>query len=246
MAFLTTGLIKNSEICGVRPSSTLSVRISNADSGSVNIRINGFYWIGMTKKEYVLDLLTLAPGEVATSNYYALFEIFEFQFVTSSDTVEILVWGKNASGDMIVVHSVRPAELFPMGTHVVAGAEGLTIPSVLNRIYVPNSSRNTVSVIDRDSNTLITTITVGVNPVGVGVNLDTNRIYVTNLGSHNVSVINGYTDVVIATITVGTSPEGVKVDSAMNRIYITNHGSHNVSVINGSTNTVIATVEDEG
>lgn len=246
MAFLTTGLIENTEVFGVRPSSTLSVRISNADPESANIRISGFYWTGTTKIEYVLDLLTLAPGEVANSNYYAQFDAFEFQFITSTDAVEISAWGKDVAGDMTVVHNMLPAEFFPMGMEEIAGAPGMTILSALNRIYVPNSSSNNVSVIDGNSNTVITTITVGTNPVGVGVNPATNRIYVTNQGSHSVSVIDGFTHVVIATIMVGASPEGVNVNPATNRIYITNRGSNNVSVINGSTSTVIATVSVGG
>jgi hypothetical protein len=56
----------------------------------------------------------LATREVADRNYYAQFDSFEFQFVTSTDAVEISAWGKDAAGDMTVVHSMLPAELFPM------------------------------------------------------------------------------------------------------------------------------------
>jgi len=244
MAFLSTGLIKNSEATGIRPSSTLSVRISNPDSVSANIRINGFYWTETAKTEYVFDLFSLAPGEVSSSNYYAKFDAYEFQFVTSSDAVEISAWGENTAGNLTVVHSLKPSELFPIGTPGIEGAPG-RMPSELKRIYVPNTSGNTVSVVDENSNTVINTVSVGTCPVCVGINPETNRIYVSNRSSHTVSVIDGLTDVVIATIIVGASPEGVKVDPITNRIYIHNNGSHNVSVINGTTNTVIATIENE-
>ena len=88
-----------------------------------------------------------------------------------------------------------------MGTEGIAGATGV---SAINRIYVPNSSSNTVSVIDGSTNTVITTITVSTNPVGVGVNPATNRIYITNHGSNNVLVINGSTNTVIATVDIGS------------------------------------------
>lgn len=242
MAQITTGLIENIEVFGVRPSSTFSVRISNVDTVSANIRINGFYWSGITKTEYVLDLLTLAPGEVADRNYYAKFDAFEFLIVTSTDAVEISAWGKNAVGDLTVVYSMLPAELFPMGMEGMAGAPGMTISSALNRIYVLNSSSNNVSVIDGKTNTFIGNVIVGSGPYGVGVNPITNRIYVANFGSNNVSVIDGKSNTVITTITVGSNPVGVGINPETNRIYVTNWSGHNVSVIDGFTHVVIATI----
>ena len=242
MALLTTGLIRNTEVSGVRPSSTLSLRITNNDLASASIQIRGFYLTGTTKTEYVLDVLTLASGDVANSIYYAKFDAFEFRFITSSEAVEISAWGEDAAGNLTVVHRVLPAELNPLGAEGIAGAKGLTSSPSINRIYVTNSSSNNVSILDRETNALIGTVVVGSRPFGVGVNPVTNRIYITNQGSDNVSVIDGFSNVVIATIKVGLSPEGVDVDPTTNRIHVTNVISNNVSVINGSTNTVIATL----
>jgi YVTN family beta-propeller protein len=50
--------------------------------------------------------------------------------------------------------------------------------------------------------TVIATIDVGVNPIGVAVNPTTNRIYVANDGDNTVSVIDGTTNTVIDTIDV--------------------------------------------
>ncbi|KJR45345.1 Phage tail fiber protein [Desulfosporosinus sp. I2] len=242
MALLTTGLIKNAKVSGVRPSSTLLARISNAGTVNVTIRISGFYWVGITKKEYVLDLLTLAPGEVANSNYYAQFDVFEFHFITNTDAVEISAWGKDAAGDRTVVYNILPLELLPTGMEGIAGALGMTIPSAHNQIYVLNSSSNNISVIDGKTNTLIGNVIVGSGPFGLGVNPITNRIYVANFGSNNVSVIDGNSNTVITTITVGVYPVGVGVNPTTNRIYVTNWGGHNVSVIDGFTHVVIATI----
>ena len=60
MALLTTGLIKNNEVSGVRPSSTLSIRMSNADPVSASIRVSGIYWTGTTNTEYVFGCIN--PG----------------------------------------------------------------------------------------------------------------------------------------------------------------------------------------
>ena len=73
---------------------------------------------------------------------------------------------------------------------------------------------NTVSVIDTATNTVLGTIAVGPDPVGVAVNSNGNLVYVANNGSNTVSVIDttqGLLGAVTATITVGTSPYGVAV-----------------------------------
>ena len=242
MALLTTGLIKNTAVYGVRPSSTLSVRITNNDLASASIQIRGFYLTGTAKTEYVLDVIALAPGGVANSSYYAKFDAFEFWFITNSDAVEISAWGKDAAGNLTLVHRALPAELNPLGAEGIAGTNKLIMSSSAKRVYVANSSSNNVSIIDGETKALIGTVVVGSRPFGVGVNPVTNRIYVTNQGSDNVSVIDGFSNVVIATIKVGLSPEGVTVNPATNQIHVTNTISNNVSVINGSTNTVIATL----
>lgn len=239
MALLTTGLIKNTEVSGVRPSSTLSVRITNHDLVSASIQIRAFYLNGTTMTEYVLDVLILAPGGITNNDYYAQFDAFEFRFITSSDAVEISAWGKNAAGDLAVVHNMLPAELIPIGTKGIAGP---TIPSSVNQIYVANSNSNNVSVIDGKTNTIIGTVTVGSGPLSVGVNPTTNRIYVANFGSNNVTVIDGNTNAVITIITVSTNPRGVGVNPITNRIYVANFGSNNVSVINGFSNAVITNI----
>lgn len=57
-----------------------------------------------------------------------------------------------------------------------------------NRIYISNESNNNISVIDGNTNTVIATVTVSANPLGVDVNTETNRIYVSN--ATELSVIN--------------------------------------------------------
>ncbi|MGC7872882.1 YncE family protein [Desulfosporosinus sp. SYSU MS00001] len=274
MALLSTGFIKNLKASGERTSSTLAVKITNRDSVSTMIRINGFYLTSTeTKTEYVLDVLTIPPEGEVTNNYFAEFDAFQFQFLCNSDEVEISVWGKNPSGNLAEVYQVHSEQLFPMeakehiyvpnsnsnkvsiidgGTNTLQGDVavglgpfGISVNSLTNRIYVANFWSNNVSVIDGESQTVIAKVAVNSNPLGVGVNPVTNRIYVTNRGSNNVSVIDGLANVVIDNILVGASPEGITVNPTTNRIYVTNQGNK-VSVINGNTNTVIATVEVGG
>ncbi|MBM4065868.1 MAG: hypothetical protein FJ266_09555 [Planctomycetes bacterium] len=90
--------------------------------------------------------------------------------------------------------------------------------------------------------TVISTISVGINPYGVGVNSSTNRIYVANVSSNTVSVIDGADNTVLSTISVGNGPYGVGVNASTNRIYVTNGYGGTVSVIDGADNTVLSTI----
>ncbi|HBV85237.1 MAG TPA: YncE family protein [Desulfosporosinus sp.] len=243
MASLTTGLIENIRATGVHLCSTLSVTVENKDLITNTIRVNGYYWDRATKKEYVLDLLTLAPGEVVVHNYFAQFEALEFSFISSSDSLEITVWGKNDAGKSTMNYSVLPAQLFPIDKErITMEMQNSTLPSALNRIYLLDSRSNKISVIDGHTNTLVGNLIAGSGPFGVGVNPVTNRIYVANFASNNVSVIDGSSNEVIAHITVGSNPMGVGVNPTTNRIYVTNWASHSVSVIDGFTHIVIGTI----
>ena len=92
MAELTTGLIENTPVAGVRPTTTFTVKITNDDTIAATVFIEGFFVTGITKTLYVLELFIMAPGEVAEGIYFAEFDQFEFQFVTSFDAVEISAW----------------------------------------------------------------------------------------------------------------------------------------------------------
>ncbi len=100
----------------------------------------------------------------------------------------------------------------------------------------------TVTVIDSDSDTVLTTIDVGTSPSGIWVDTVANLVYVTNQGSNTVSVINGRTNEVIATIPVGTLPIDIVGNPATNRLYVVNQGGGSVSVIQATTGSVVATI----
>lgn len=109
----TTGLFDNTPVAGVRPSSTLSVNISNDDTTSVDVLIEGFFQSETTKVMYVQEAFALAAGSVAQRTYFAQFDAFEFQFTVSSEAVEITAWGKDAAGNLTTAHRAVAQEVSP-------------------------------------------------------------------------------------------------------------------------------------
>jgi len=115
--------------------------------------------------------------------------------------------------------------------------------------YVPNSSDDTVAVIDTNTNAVVANITVGPgtvnaavnNPVWAAATPDGRHIYVTNIFGNNVAVINTSTNTVATYIPVGNAPEGVAVSPDGTQVYVTNLIDGTISVISPATNTVVAT-----
>jgi YVTN family beta-propeller protein len=75
---------------------------------------------------------------------------------------------------------------------------------VANSALFDNSTYSrTISVINTFTNTVVGTVPIGVNPVGVVTILDGSKVYVTNAFDGSVSVINTATNKVTTIIPVG-------------------------------------------
>ena len=131
----------------------------------------------------------------------------------------------------------------PLGEPFGAGTFAIAVNPRTNTIYATNPGAlsspvgldcdsHDVSVIHGSTNTVLSPISVGLNPFGVAVNPTTNRIYVANAGgagfdscssepSYSVSVIDGITNSVVNTLTVGLGPGFVAVNPKTNKIYVT-------------------------
>jgi gliding motility-associated-like protein len=136
----------------------------------------------------------------------------------------------------------------PLFTAVNNGNSAVTAtitvtPSSVQYAYIANFNGNTVSVFDIAANTIIATIPVGSNPVGVSISPDGKRVYVTNEQSNTVSVIDATNRTVTATIPVGVFPYGLAVSPDGKKVYVANDISNTVSVISTETNAVTATID---
>jgi YVTN family beta-propeller protein len=109
-------------------------------------------------------------------------------------------------------------------------------------IYVTNEDSGTVSVINRQSGEVVSTIMVGNGPRGVAAALvaDNFRVYVANSEADSFSIIEPVKNTVEKELPLrfGRKPEAVAVATLSperNFIFITNYNSNTVSVIDAST-----------
>ena len=83
-------------------------------------------------------------------------------------------------------------------------------------LYVTNTGDDTVSVIDRLSNSVVSIVKVGRQPKGIVVNPEGTYVYVANFGSNSVSVIDTMTNEYEETIDLHVEADGkVRVYTAM-------------------------------
>lgn len=79
--------------------------------------------------------------------------------------------------------------------------------------FVSNASSNSVSVIDAATNSVIATLAVGSQPLGVAVDPKGQRAYVTNYGASSLTVLDAQSLQVVRNVSLGMgiSPAGVAV-----------------------------------
>ncbi|MFB8375083.1 hypothetical protein ACWIE6_12135 [Paenibacillus taichungensis] len=109
MTILSTGPIENNPVSGVRPTQQVTIRlVSRTAVDSVTVSVQG-YVLSTTRTLYVSEVISIAPNEAVTRNYFADLDAFEFVFGTSSEGAEevgISVWGKQTSGQLVDAHRV--------------------------------------------------------------------------------------------------------------------------------------------
>lgn len=83
-----------------------------------------------------------------------------------------------------------------------------------NRAIVANSGGNTASILDLTNDTVLSTVTVGNEPVALAVSSDGTTAYVANYGDSTVTKVNLITDTPVTTIAVGGQPTSVALTAA--------------------------------
>ena len=158
--------------------------------------------------------------------------------------VSSLFGGGTAGGDSVsVIDAVSKTaqRVITLGDYATVQPNGLAVDNIRKRLYVANSIRDTLGIVDLNTDTM-TEVAVGDNPMGVALGPGGKMVYVSNYAAGTVSVFDANLGTVVATVTVGTNPTGVDVDLAIKRLFVANGGSSTVSVIDIKTNLVAHTV----
>ena len=131
MSYLSTGPIENNLVSGERPTQLVTIKLVNqSDVTASLIQVEGYYMNG-TRTLYVSELHTVGPNEVLTNDYYANFDSFEFSFTTPTlidDPIQVSVWGKSSTGQLVTAHRLVYSELYGenIGYSGATGATGAT------------------------------------------------------------------------------------------------------------------------
>ena len=122
-----------------------------------------------------------------------------------------------------------------------AGAHGVAVSPDGGSVYVTDSQRNQVIVLDAHGHRVRQRVSVGTLPWNVAFTTDGAAAYVTNANSDTVSVIDTQTLQVTDTIAVSRVPTGI---SALNgEMWVAGNVSSTISVIDTTSGKVTQTVE---
>jgi YVTN family beta-propeller protein len=191
-----------------------------------------------TDSDTLVNTITSGPSPNVFDRPYGAVRAGSRLYVTNSGqtvgtTVSMVNMASNAIDATITVGSVpRDPAITPDGT----------------RIYVPNQSSGTVSVIDSNPasgtyNTVIATLPSLASAVSVAISPDGRRGFVSLTASNEVKVINtdptsGTYHQVLQTLTTGSTPRGMAVwniGAGQLRLFVANSGSNTVSVFTTPT-----------
>lgn len=118
----------------------------------------------------------------------------------------------------------------------------IAINPFTDQAVVVSVKPNTVSIIDLNTQEVISTIFIGKKPRGVAIDQEQNLALVSSTYDDTLSVINLDTRQMTKTIPVGESPQGVAVDEKSHIALVTNKEDNSVSVIDLPTFRTVKTI----
>lgn len=112
------------------------------------------------------------------------------------------------------------------------------------RVWNVNPDQGTVSVVDPATNTRITEINVGTDPVSLTSNA-IGRLFVANKASASISVIDASSLAVVNTyaLPAGSAPHGIVADASRNRLYVVLEDSQVLLALDADSGNVVGQVD---
>ena len=119
---------------------------------------------------------------------------------------------------------------------------GIAINQLIDIASVVNEKSDSVSIVDLNTQAVLSIISVGKSPIAVAIDKGKNIALVSNSKDDTVSVIDLNTFSIIKTILVGKEPEGLAINQSTHTTFVTNHFDNTVSVIDMMNLSVIKTI----
>ena len=110
---------------------------------------------------------------------------------------------------------------------------------VNGHIYASVYSSSEVIVIDPSNNTIVATIKVGLEPIGIAYDPKNSYIYVANYGSGTISIINTKNNSLVTSIAIGGYPWGIAYDPENGYLYVAEYNGK-VVVVDPMSDKVVA------
>jgi DNA-binding beta-propeller fold protein YncE len=138
--------------------------------------------------------------------------------------------------------------------HVGSHPSAIGVNGRLGRLYVADSSTNTLAVLDEDSGRRLATIPIARLPLPpLRIDESTGRVYIVCSTGQEMDVIDGQNNTVLARVAVAPYPEGIAFHTSTGRIYVAdegnNEGGHSdqgigktITVIDGQSFAVLGTL----
>jgi len=121
------------------------------------------------------------------------------------------------------------------GIPVESNPRGIAINPITDIAVIANEKSDSVSIVNLNTQAVISTIPVGKAPRGVAIDKGLNLAVIGNSHDNTISIIDLNIYQVTATIAVGKEPEGIAVNQATHRAYAANHKDDTVSVLDLTT-----------
>jgi len=130
--------------------------------------------------------------------------------------------------------------------HIGANLTAIGVNSHLGRLYVADGTLSMISVLDEESEKLITTIPVAQVPLApLRIDENSGRIYVVCSTGQELDVIDGKTNTLVAQIPVAPFPEGIATNTTTGRIYVADEGNKEGSSSDRGTGTTLTVIDGQ-
>jgi len=185
---------------------------------------------------------------LTVSKFVALATLVLFTSLASAQTrlegVSGTVWVTNRTFNNVVAFDAGSGEVLAT---IAVGRNPIAIisPQGTGKVYVSNEDDATVSVISKESLSVVKTITLaaGSRPHHINDSPDGSFVYVAEFGANRVAAIDTKTDAVTAELITNSSvnarTHAVWVSQNNQTLYVTNSGLNEIAAIDIASNTIL-------